>query len=51
MLYVDDFFVTQDASTLDATASLILAFCVCFNIPLSWKKLCLGSGGMDWLVR
>ena len=40
MLYVDGFFVTQDASTLDATASLILAFCVCFNIPLSWKKLC-----------
>ena len=27
---------------MDATASLILAFCVCFNIPLSWKKLCLG---------
>ena len=39
MLYVDDFLVTQDAATLDATASLVLAFCVCFNIPLSWKKL------------
>ena len=42
MLYVDDFLAIQDASTIDVTAVLMLAFCVCFNIPLSWRKLEVG---------
>ncbi|CAE7210922.1 unnamed protein product [Symbiodinium sp. CCMP2592] len=42
MLYVDDFFLTQGESTIFATTVLILAFCVCFNIPLSWRKLDIG---------
>ena len=42
MLYVDDFLTIQDASTIDVTAVLMLAFCVCFDIPLSWRKLEVG---------
>ena len=41
-LYVDDFFTTQDESTIFATTSLVLAFFVCFNVPVSWRKLAVG---------
>ena len=48
LLYVDDLLPTPDVAVIDITASLCLAFCVCFNIPLSWAKLQLGPN-IQWI--
>ena len=42
MLYVDDLLLYQNAKVLPLSACLTLAFCSCFHIPLSWKKLQMG---------
>ena len=42
LLYVDDLLFFQNSKVLPLSASLILAFCTCFSIPLSWRKLQLG---------
>ena len=42
MLYVDDLLLWQNATVLPLSASLTLAFCSCFGIPLSWRKLQMG---------
>ena len=38
MQYVDDLLLWQDARVLPLSASRVLAFCSCFNIPLSWRQ-------------
>ncbi|CAE7304798.1 unnamed protein product [Symbiodinium sp. KB8] len=42
LLYVDDLLLYQNAKALPLSACLTLAFCSCFHIPLSWKKLQMG---------
>ena len=42
LLYVDDLLLFQNRRALPLSASLVLAFCSCFNVPLSWRKLQLG---------
>ena len=42
LLYVDDLLLFQNSQVLPLSASLALAFCACFHVPLSWKKLQLG---------
>ena len=43
LLYVDDLLLFQNSKVLPLSAALTLAFCACFNIPLSWKKLQMGQ--------
>ena len=40
--YVDDFFLIQNKGVIELCSSLILAFCACFSVPISWAKLQLG---------
>ena len=42
LLYVDDLLLFQNKRALPLPASLVLAFCSCFNVPLSCRKLQLG---------
>ncbi|CAE7294548.1 unnamed protein product, partial [Symbiodinium necroappetens] len=42
LLYVDDLLLYQNAKVLPLSACLTLAFCSCFHIRLSWKKLQTG---------
>ena len=42
-LYVDDLMLTQHRLVLPLGASLCLAFCACFQVPLSYHKLQIGS--------
>ena len=39
LLYVDDLLLFQNSTVLPLSSALTLAFCACFKIPLSWKKL------------
>ena len=39
MLYVDDFFIFQDAQVLPCTASLLCIFCLLTQVPISWKNV------------
>eukprot|EP00439_Symbiodinium_sp_Y106_P033219 s4935_g3.t7 len=48
MLYVDDLLLWQNEKVLPLSAALILAFCSCFRIPLSWRKLQLGPA-ITWI--
>ncbi|CAE7042088.1 unnamed protein product [Symbiodinium sp. CCMP2592] len=48
MLYVDDLLLWQNSRALPLSASLVLAFCACFNIPLSWRKLQMGPS-ITWI--
>ena len=48
MLYVDDLLPWQNEKVLPLSAALILAFCSCFRIPLSWRKLQLGPA-ITWI--
>ncbi|CAE7443250.1 unnamed protein product [Symbiodinium sp. CCMP2592] len=48
MLYVDDLLLWQNSRLLPLSASLVLAFCSCFNIPLSWGKLQMGPS-ITWI--
>ena len=48
MLYVDDLLFWQNEKVLPLSAALILAFCSCFRIPLSWRKLQLGPA-ITWI--
>ena len=42
--YEGDFRVgQQDSKVLPLSSALTLAFCACFKIPLSWKKLQMGQ--------
>ena len=43
LLYVDDLLLFQNSQVLPLSASLTLAFCACFHVPLSRKKLQLGQ--------
>ena len=43
LLYVDDLLLFQNSKVLPLSAALTLAFCACFKIPLSWKKLQMGQ--------
>ena len=42
LLYVDDLLLFQNSQVLPLSSALTLAFCACFKIPLSWKKLQMG---------
>ena len=42
LLYADDLLFFQNSTVLPLSASMILAFCTCFSVPLSWRKLQLG---------
>ncbi|CAE7365513.1 unnamed protein product, partial [Symbiodinium sp. CCMP2456] len=42
-MYSDDLLGITEQSVLDITFALVLAFCVCFGYPVSWKKLQMGS--------
>ncbi|CAK9114858.1 unnamed protein product [Durusdinium trenchii] len=48
MLYVDDFFIYQDAQILPCSASILCIFCLLTNIPISWKK-CELSSTLKWI--
>ena len=48
MLYVDDFFIFQDAQVLPCTASLLCIFCLLTQVPISWKKCELGTK-LKWI--
>ena len=43
LLYVDDLLLFQNSKVLPLSSALTLAFCACFKIPLSWKKLQMGQ--------
>lgn len=43
MLYVDDFFMYQDAQMMPCSACLLCIFCLLTQVPISWKKCELGS--------
>ena len=43
LLYVDDLLLFQNSKVLPLSAALTLAFCACFKIPFSWKKLQMGQ--------
>ena len=43
LLYVDDLLLFQNSRVLPLSSALTLAFCACFKIPLSWKKLQMGQ--------
>ncbi|CAE7841036.1 unnamed protein product [Symbiodinium sp. CCMP2592] len=48
MLYLDDLLLWQNSRVLPLRSSLVLAFCSCFNIPLSWRKLQMGPS-LTWI--
>ncbi|CAE7153437.1 unnamed protein product, partial [Symbiodinium necroappetens] len=41
-VYSDDLLGITEQSVLEITFALVLAFCVCFGYPISWKKLQMG---------
>ena len=43
LLYVYDPLLFQNSKVLPLSSALTLAFCACFKIPLSWKKLQMGQ--------
>ena len=43
MLYVDDFFIYQNAQIMPLSASMLCIFCLLTQVPISWKKCELGS--------
>ena len=43
LLYVDDFFMFQDAQVMPCSASMLCIFCLITQIPISWRKCELGS--------
>lgn len=43
MLYVDDFFIYQDAQVMPISASMLCIFCLLTQVPISWKKCEMGS--------
>lgn len=48
MLYVDDFFIYQDAQIMPVTASMLCIFCLLTQVPISWKKCEMGST-LKWI--
>ena len=46
--YVDDIFMVQASSVIELCASLLLAFCATFGVPISWPKLQLGPS-LRWI--
>ena len=48
--YVDDIFMVQASAVIELCASLLLAFCATFGVPISWPKLQLGPS-LRWIGR
>ena len=46
--YVDDIFMVQASAVIELCASLLLAFCATFGVPISWPKLQLGPS-LRWI--